>query len=337
MDRTERFYKIDRLLRARRITSLASFLEALDVSRATFKRDLEYLRDRFNAPIVWDAGAGGYRYELDAQSDFALPGFWLSGAEVQALLTLDHFIETLEPGLVGPMMAPLRRRLAGIAQEAGADLAELRGRVKVLQSNARRVSPPAFNAVADALLRRRRLHIEYYARGQGSTSEREVSPQRLVHYRDNWYLDAWCHLREGLRSFSVDTISKPQLLDVPATDVDEALLERELASAYGIFSGAAQHRALLRFTPERARWVAAEIWHPQQQGRFDDDGAYLLELPYADDRELLMDVLRHGAEVEVLAPAALRQRVIAALDAALAGYRGGRGATAGGVAGPAPP
>lgn len=321
MDRTERFYKIDRLLRARRVTRLADFLGDLGVSRATFKRDLEYLRDRFNAPIVWDAAAGGYRYDHDAQPDFALPGFWLSGAEVQALLTLEHFMEALEPGLVGPMMAPLRRRLAGIAAEAGADIAELRRRVRVLQAAARRVSPPAFNIVADALLRRRRLHIEYYARGEGRRSERAVSPQRLVHYRDNWYLDAWCHWRQGLRSFAVDAIQQPRLLEEPALDVDETELDRELSAGYGIFSGAATQLARLRFTPERARWVAQETWHPQQRGAFDAEGYWCLELPYADDRELLMDILRHGPEVEVLAPESLRERAALALAAALARYR----------------
>ena len=67
--------------------------------------------------------------------------------------------------------------------------------------------------------------------------------------------------------------------------------------------------AKLRFTPAAARWVATEQWHPQQKASTDDEGRYLLELPYANPTELVMDILRHGAEVEVLAPAELRQAV----------------------------
>jgi len=67
--------------------------------------------------------------------------------------------------------------------------------------------------------------------------------------------------------------------------------------------------ATLRFTPERARWVAAETWHPKQRGHFEADGHYRLELPYADPRELVMDILRHVPEVEVVAPPALREAV----------------------------
>ena len=54
MDRTERFYKIDMLLREISAVPLSRFAEEMEVSRSTVKRDIEYLRDWFNAPIVWD-------------------------------------------------------------------------------------------------------------------------------------------------------------------------------------------------------------------------------------------------------------------------------------------
>ena len=67
----------------------------------------------------------------------------------------------------------------------------------------------------------------------------------------------------------------------------------------------------------RARWVAREIWHPEQDGQFELDGAYVLKVPYSDSRELVMDILKYGADVEVLAPAVLREQVremVRALD-----------------------
>ena len=79
----------------------------------------------------------------------------------------------------------------------------------------------------------------------------------------------------------------------------------------------------LRFTPERARWVASEQWHPQQEGRTLDDGSYELTIPYSDDRELIGDILRHGPDVDVLAPSGLRARVRERLQQAAARYAGG--------------
>ncbi|MDP3425083.1 MAG: WYL domain-containing protein, partial [Burkholderiaceae bacterium] len=87
-------------------------------------------------------------------------------------------------------------------------------------------------------------------------------------------------------------------------------LDAVLGAGYGIFAGHEVQWATLRFTAHRARWVAAETWHPQQRGTWDEAGCWLLELPYADPRELEMDILRHMPHVEVLAPAVLRHSVV---------------------------
>ena len=83
MDRTERFYQIDQMLQSGRPVPIERFLDTLAVSRATFKRDLEYMRDRLNAPIEWDRFEGGYRYAEPAGGPaFALPGLWFNDREV---------------------------------------------------------------------------------------------------------------------------------------------------------------------------------------------------------------------------------------------------------------
>jgi predicted DNA-binding transcriptional regulator YafY len=147
-----------------------------------------------------------------------------------------------------------------------------------------------------------------------------VSPQRLVHYRDNWYLDAYCHLREDLRSFAVDAIQSGILKDAKATEVSASELDEYLASGYGIFAGKKVEWATLKFSPKAARWVSSQRWHPKQRCRVEKDGSYVLEIPYADDRELVMEILKFGADVEVRAPAALRNRVSTALKEAAQRY-----------------
>ena len=155
----------------------------------------------------------------------------------------------------------------------------------------------------------KRLAITYFARGSGETTEREVSPQRLVYYRGNWYLDAWCHLRNDIRNFAIDSIRAAEVIEKKAREVSHRSMDEVLGPGYGIFSGRKLQHAVLRFTPERARWVAQETWHPKQKGRVEADGSWHLEFPYADHRELIMDILKFGADVEVLAPPDLRRRV----------------------------
>lgn len=323
MDRTERFYCIDQLLNEKKVVPFSTLLEKLEVSRATVKRDLEYMRNRLNAPIVWDREAGGYRFACGegGAAQYELPGLWFSAQEVHALLTMQHLLMNLDSGgLLGPHIAPLLSRLRALLGTADDTAEEIHKRIRILGMAARRVALDHFAVVGSALLRRKRLLISHYVRARDETIERELSPQRLVYYRDNWYLDAWCHLRNDLRSFAVDAIRRAEIIEQPARNVPEKTLDSVLGAGYGIFSGRKVQWARLRFTPERARWVSMEQWHPRQKGRFDKDGSYLLEIPYSDSRELVMDILRQGAGVEVLAPATLRREVAAQLRAALDQY-----------------
>jgi predicted DNA-binding transcriptional regulator YafY len=193
--------------------------------------------------------------------------------------------------------------------------------VRILRMTGRNVALECFQTVAGALLQRNCLHISYHGRGNDETSQREISPQRLIHYRDNWYLDAYCHTRNALRSFAVERITAAKALPQRCRDVPEKQLDAHYASSYGIFAGEPKHTAVLRFTPERARWVADEHWHPQQQSLLLGNGSYELRIPYSDSRELVMDILKHGADVEVISPESLRNAVTEHLQNALGRYR----------------
>jgi predicted DNA-binding transcriptional regulator YafY len=325
MDRTERFYRIEMLIRSRGVVSFDSLMAELEVSRATLHRDLQYLRDRMDAPIVHDADAGGYRLQATpgdrAQASHQLPGVWFSEPEIHALLTMHQLVRGLdEGGVLARHLQPLLDKLHGMLGATEAQAAELMQRVRIAGTARRPVPPQAFERVGDALLARRRLRLRYLTRRRMQRSDREVSPQRLVHYRHTWYLDAWCHRSDALRRFALDAIEQATLLDTPTHEVPVADVAAALDRGYGIFAGREVQWAELHFDVEAAAWVAHEEWHPEQQGRWHDDGSYLLRLPFADATELAMDVLRHGAHVQVLGPPALRAAVQERLRAALAVY-----------------
>lgn len=335
MDRTERFYRIAQLIEERGVVPFADLLTSLEVSRATLKRDLEYLRDRLNAPIIWDREARGYRMAQpkrtaerrirranapNAEDRFELPGLWFNSSEVHALLAMQGLLDQIEPGLLTPHIAPLKARLGALLGGDEHAASDITRRIRILSVARRQQSLKHFETAAAAVLGQRRLVITHHNRQRDETSEREVSPQRLIHYRDNWYLDAWCHLRNGLRTFSIDGISAASLTDKPAKALTNKALDEYLVSGYGIFGGSKVRWATLRFTALRARWVAHEAWHPEQKGRWLPGGSYELKLPYAEDPELIADILKQGAEVEVVAPTELRAKVAAALKKAAALY-----------------
>jgi len=311
MDRTERFYKIDHLIRERGIVPVQDFLRELEVSLATFKRDIEYMRSRHYAPITWDREQGGYRFEepQPGAPKYELPGLWFSPREAQALLTMEHLLESLEPSLLGAHVKPLKARLSALLSVGDRSAEEVRRRIRVIPFGQRRHEPKHFQLVASAVLGRERLKLTYWNRSKDEVTEREVSPQRLVHYRNNWYLDAWDHLRNDLRTFALDAMRDVSMAAGKVKEVPDAELDAVLATGYGIFSGKKVQWATLRFTPERARYVSMEEWHPKQRARWEKDGSYVLDVPYSSEAELLMDILKFGADVEVTSPSALRESV----------------------------
>ena len=325
MDRYERIIALHRLLRvARYPVTVPRLQDELGCSRATVYRDLAFLRDALMAPVIGD-GEAGFRYDPDEANRFELPGLWLNSEELHALLAAQQVLARSGGGLLSSALAPLQQRIEKLLDEHshardGAPKRWPVERVRVIPHRTRRMDEASFRIVCSAVLERCQLSFEYRARSTGEKTRRTVSPQRITHYRDNWYLDAWDNEREALRSFSVDRISSARMLDAVARDIEEATLNEHLSGSYGIFSGAPKGWATIVFNERAARWVADEQWHSQQQGRHLPDGRYELKLPYSNARELLMDVLHYGADAEIIEPASLREQARALLQLALSNY-----------------
>ena len=325
MDRTERFYRIELLIKRQSGVSFEQLLSELEVSPATLKRDLQYLRDRLSAPIVYDAFSNGYRFDAPTSNTAAarheLPGLWFSENEIHALLTMHQLLAGLDDdGVLARHLQPLLDKLHGMLGASGDEAQALMRRVRIVNPAKRAVASRWFEEAVSAVLNRRRLLIGYYTRSKRSESERVLSPQRLLHYRNTWYLDAWCHASEGLRRFALDAVRSAKVLDEPARELPLPEVEAALDQGYGIFGGARLRWATLHFSAEAAQWVAQEEWHPQQQSKPQADGSLRMRIPYSDHTELVMDVLRHGPNVRVLSPPELVEQVRTQLEETLQAY-----------------
>ena len=322
MDKFDRIFHLHAILSSRRTAiPLEDLMAKLECSKSTLHRTINALKDYLNAPVVFDTEAGGYKYAKDAASETAyeLPGLWFTPRELQALAVLQRLLKDAGGGLLEEHLAPLARRLSELTKHQRLNLGEAAGRLRFPAIGARAVGKE-FGTVVSATLQRRKLWMEYHARSTGAHSERTVSPQRVTHYRETWYLDAWDEERNALRSFSIDRVERATVLEATAFDVPETELDEHYASAYGIFGGKADKLAVLRFTAEAAQWVSDEKWHPRQEVAWLPDGRYELRIPYREPRELVMDIMRHGRNVEVVAPGELRTQVREELERAITQY-----------------
>ena len=294
----------------------------LECSTKTVKRSIDQMRDYLNAPIEYDHSQHGYCYRGDLADMFELPGIWLTAEELQSLTALLELLNNMGSGLLKDELGSVKSQIQKLLTARGVSAEEFQQRVKFLPLANRSLDNHIFTLASEALLNRRQLSIHYRSYNH-QQSQRTISPQTLIYYRENWYLDAWCHLRQDLRTFSIARIEKAEVHKSAAKKINEIQRQQHFAEGFGIFSGQGKHQARLRFFPAIAREIASQQWHPEQQGEWDEDD-YLLSFPYSDDRELIQDILRHTPNVVVEAPAKLKKGVQDRLHAGLQVFSGKR-------------
>lgn len=319
MNRADRLFHLHGILRsARRPVPFHALCERLEVSPATLKRDIRYLRDHMEAPILYERRHNGYRYDPDAP-EFELPGIWFNESELHALLATQQLLDSVQPGLLGTSIGLLKTKVRKLLGEGGQRAELVASRVNLQPMAPRRTNFEVFGQLSGAVFEQHPLTITYHGRERDAPGSRDIHPYRLVHYRDNWYVIAYCDQAEDLRTFALDRIRRVRPAATAFHDASDSDLNHHIGAGFGIFTGAARAWAVLRFTADRARWVADERWHPDQIGRWVD-GFYELQVPYSDPRELVMDILKYGPDVEVVAPPELRRQVAERLRAAARRY-----------------
>ncbi len=321
MVRFEMVYALHRYLMQHRYATPAMRIQKeLHCSSATFYRVVKFMRDKLAAPILCDRKYKGYRYDLADAETYELPGLWFSGEELAALISLENILREMHADILQEQFAPLREKLTKLLNENEIPLSNWENRIRLLPMGTRKIGEGIFKSIAEGVLLRKQLKLNYIRGSDGTATLRTVCPQSLVRYRDNWYLDAWCHFRQGLRSFALNRITGVEVLKSKARSEDKNILQDHFTESYGIFAGKAKHIAELIFHKTAARFVSQEQWHPKQIGEWLADGSYRLKLPFGDERELLMDILRYGDEVEVVDPLFLRAKVLGTLKAAAKKY-----------------
>jgi len=311
MDRLDRIYQLNNIIKNSRLpVSKSRLQERLECSSSTVERAVDDMRNFMGAPLIYDRKLNGYFYDLKAGEKFELPGLWFNAAELFALLASQKLLQDIQPGLLNELLNPLIQRISDILKGGQHEHEDFIQRVRLIQQASRKIDRFLFQHIISALAMRKKIQCTYHARGSDEISKRILSPQRLVNYRDNWYLDAWCHKREALRTFSIDKLISIGVPGNDAINIEQDILDKHFTSSYGIFAGEADKTAVLEFTEKYALWVADESWHPNQKGEWLENGHYRLTIPYKHSQELIMDILKYGADVKVLSPLALQQTLV---------------------------
>ncbi len=310
----KRIEQLDHILQTRRTPiSVEELMTRLECSQATVYRRISELKTHYQAPVLQD---GDKRFYYDQKASFSLPGIRFSAAEAQGLLMAADILHKLQGD---DLSAPISRIVNSIQQllaEQGVDNQKL---IQFIPTLARKPKPQIFITVLDALQKQKKLQLSYCSR-QGNESQRLVSPQHLTYYKNNWYLDAWCHSRDGLRLFAVELITAAHLDIENNQAMDSEKLRNHYADSYGLFAGEASDHAQIKIDLAKAPWVKDQHWHSQQKILSENQNTLLIELPFQHSAELVADIMQLGSAAEVIAPESLRRTIQEQLLLTLAHY-----------------
>ena len=309
MDKRDKLYELHGIFVQARGTLLskAQLLKQLECSESTLKRRIEDLRDIYGAPLEYNRENHGWHYQKGVS--FELPGLWFNDQELYALLVLEQLLENIDAGLVSEQLSTAKDRIKLLLSTKIDPEDNISNKLSLVNVFHRKFDEVIFKEIAKATFDQRQIEIDFINRQTQQKTSRTISPQRMVHYKDTWYLDCFCHLRDELRTFSIDGISRVTQCHSPVKHIEPSIIDESTKSSYGIFSGQAHETAILHFQPPVSFWIAKEIWHPEQQGQWLDNDIYELKIPYKNDKELLADILRYADKVIIQAPESLRKSI----------------------------
>ncbi len=299
MSLLERIYYFHEELKNSRYPNATSLVSQFEISPATARRDIAYLRERLLAPIAFDQLKNGFYYTQD--------GFGLPFEESPKILFLLGMLSKIadEAGL-GSLdeVRSLEKRLSELVFPEYSKLVDA---IHCEWVEVESIQPAIFEAIIEATVTRKTLNIRYRS-AQAAESERVLEPLRLVSYQGRWYLLAFCRLRRDMRLFHIARILKA----LPGRETFKRQSDDNysayLNSAFGIFKGEVLFNATILFTSTAAELVRHQRWHRDQ--RIEEvEGGILMHLPVNDDRELFMKILQHGSMAQVIAPDDLRERI----------------------------
>lgn len=313
----ERFFWFDYEARQGRFPNAFKLADRFEISTKTAQRSIDYFRDRLLAPLEYEVSRKGYFY---TDPTFQLPVMRITQEELLALLISRKLITEASAGSLGDELGHISQRLGSLLA------ANLPGRARPEEAFSFRwkaispTDPLTFRVVTSALLQGKLLTFCYYSPTASNCTMRTVEPHHMVNYVGNWHLIAYCHLRKDWRDFVLGRMTQCNNEEASFNIRPKNEWESYLNNTFGIFQNRESFNVVLRFTPERSRWVKNEIWHEAQKMEIMDDGSLVLSIPVSHEAEIMMEILKHGSNVEVLEPEWIREKVIFETTATMKNY-----------------
>jgi len=301
----ERFLWFEDQVKKRKYPNTSSLAAKFEISTKTAQRDIEFMRERLECPLLYDMTRKGYYYEDET---FSLPVMHLSSSELSSLIMARKLLRDMSGSIAEDVESAVQKITSVIARHSESpDSID-----KAVSFHIIRYSPikeDVFRAALEACVKRRPLTITYTSPAHTEKTERTVDPYHIFNYMGNWHLMGYCHLRKAIRDFHMGRITEQRIEDDTFSLPKGFDFAKYFDSSFGLYKGSSRQEVTIRFLPSHAIWIKGQIWHKDQVERTLEDGSLELTFPVSDFTEISREILRLGSGAEVIKPKALRELI----------------------------
>jgi len=301
-----RFQWFEQQAKEEKYPNAVTLASEFEISEKTAQRNIVFMRDRLSCPLEYDYRRKGYYY---GDKSFCLPPTGISSHDLVSLLVARDLLRNITGEAIGKKISQAVEKISATLKGHGAEIADTQ---KAVSMRFIENAPPPdriFRIALDACLMKKAVEIEYSSPAKKETTKRTVEPYHIYNYMGNWHLVGWCRLRQEYRNFNLSRVGAIRTFKGTFKVRDGFNPEEYFASSFGIFKAWKTALVTLRFSPEKAKWIQGQIWSPKQKEKTTKDGSLELTFPAAAFHELVMEILKHGAGVEVVKPKELREMV----------------------------
>ena len=314
-----RLLQIDEEIRSGKFPNATSLSKKIEVSSRTIQRDIEYMRDMYNAPIEFDAYKNGYYY---TEENFYIKSVPLSEGELFSVALFDQLLEQYRnTPLENDLRSVFKKIEMSLPNKITLDSSFLQNQITFIPDQMGTINPENFSKVFSALKNRHVLDFEYRPLQKTTWMTRRINPLHAVCQKGNWYVMGFCHDKKDIRVFNFSrmqnvTESKEEF-DIPEDFNPDKYFDKEI----GIWlSATKKYTVELLISAEIGTFALERSWNKNQKIEQREDGSVWVSFETTQLPEVKRWVLGQGKTVKVLGPDELIAQVKEEVAAVLGMY-----------------
>jgi predicted DNA-binding transcriptional regulator YafY len=306
--RISRVVKLLTTLQAGKNYAVDDLAKMFGTSRRTIFRDLKELHT-IGVPYHYNAKTGSYAID----PEFFLPPIDLNLQEALSLLLLVHKASE-------QIQLPFKNSalLAALKIENNLPTKIRQYCNTTLQNISTRVDPQApsksldktFAQLQKAVTKKHKVSMRYHSLFEGQIINVELCPYHLMYNRRAWYVLGLSDLHKSIRTFKLNRIKELKSTEKCFVGGENFDPYDYIGRAWSMIPEGKIYNIKLRFLPMVANNVTEVQWHNTQKVARNNDDSATIEFRVDGLREITWWILGYGDQVQVLAPKALRNKVL---------------------------